>query len=123
MMKRVLLVDDDEAILECLEGLLCETYEIVLARDGIEALEVIRSRPVDAVVLDLMMPRMDGAGLKRALDDLRICVPIVIASAGTQVEKSARSLGVEDFLKKPFDIEELEGKLARLVNMSSPSTH
>src|SRR5207302_540619 len=74
-MKRLLLVDDDDAILESLQMLLEGTYHLALARHGREALDRLAEQPFDAILLDLMMPVMDGASLVRELQARGIEVP------------------------------------------------
>lgn len=114
-MKRILLVDDDPDILESLQMLLEETYEIEVALDGERALAEILSGRFDAVVLDLMMPVLDGAGLVRELRARGVGVPVVLVSAARDLEARARELAVEEHLAKPFDPAVLEDKLARLT--------
>ncbi|MCC6555305.1 MAG: response regulator transcription factor [Polyangiaceae bacterium] len=114
-MKRVLLVDDDPDILESLELLLEERYEIIAAADGATAIAAATSRSLDAIVLDLMMPVLDGAAVMRELRARSVRVPVLIASAARDVAAQARALGAEDYIEKPFDPDLLEAKLARLV--------
>ena len=120
-MKRVLIVDDDDAIRESLAELLRDNYEVSVARDGLEALDVVATERIDAIVLDLMMPRLDGAGFKHELDARGLKIPILIASAGTEIARRAAELGVADYVGKPFDLEDLEAKLDRLMRRVSSS--
>ena len=112
-MKHLLLVDDDDAILESLQLLLEDSYKVSLARHGAEALDRLEREPFDAILLDLMMPVMDGEALVRELKRRGIAVPIVIGSAGANVRERAEQLEAMDWIRKPYDIEALEGKLAR----------
>ena len=91
-MKRILIVDDDDAIRESLALALEDTYHVLLARDGMEALAVLDRERVDAVLLDVMMPVLDGMGVLAALG-ARPCVPppIIVTSAG--VDAGARGAG------------------------------
>lgn len=114
-MGRILLVDDDADVLASLALLLESSYDVACARDGAQALEALEVGGFDAVVLDLMMPVMDGAELLRELRRRGLRVPVLIASAGSHTGRQARELGADDWLQKPFDVELLERKLARLV--------
>lgn len=114
-MKRILLVDDDPDILESLRMLLEESYEIDVALDGERALAEILARPYDAIVLDLMMPVLDGAGLLRELRARGVRVPVVLVSAARDLAARARALAVDEHLAKPFDPALLEDKLERLT--------
>lgn len=115
-MKRLLLVDDDPDILDALAAVLEETYEVALAKNGEVALEVLRSQHVDAVILDLMMPVMDGATFMRHFHERGLEVPVIIVSAGTNLHGRARELRAFDWLAKPFDVSVLEEKLARALS-------
>jgi DNA-binding response OmpR family regulator len=113
-MKRVLLVDDDIDILDSLALILEDTYDVRRARNGVEALVEVE-RGVDAVVLDLMMPLLDGEGFMTELRRRGIDVPVLVASAMGDLPRRCRELGVRDFIPKPFDVQSLEDKLSRLL--------
>jgi two-component system response regulator MprA len=120
-MKRILIVDDDRDILSCLEMLLEDTYEVHVAEDGLAALQRIESKETfDLILLDLMMPRLDGAGLKRELDARRVTTPVILLSAGTCIAAVARSIGAAAYIRKPFDTRALEEKIAALT--ATPAT-
>jgi DNA-binding response OmpR family regulator len=119
-MKRVLLVDDDPDILTSLEMLLEGEYEVSLAADGASALAAMLTQPFDVIVLDLMMPVLDGAGVLRELRARDVRVPVLLASAARDLRTTARELKAEDFIEKPFDLDLLEAKLASLANTGTP---
>jgi CheY-like chemotaxis protein len=112
---RILIVDDEPDILWSLSLLLECTYDVTTAEDGIAALRAFEEGPYDAVILDLMMPAMDGATFKRELDARGITTPVVIVSAFSDVAERAARLGVTDHLTKPIDIPKLEAVLARMT--------
>ncbi len=114
-MKRLLLVDDDPDILESLQILLEESYAVEIATNGELGLRALLARPFDAVVLDMMMPVLDGAGLLRELRARGVQVPVLLASAARDLRARARELAAEDYIEKPFDPAALEAKLARLT--------
>lgn len=104
----ILVVDDDEANRDVLGRRLQRLgYGVVEARDGIEALEMLAKDRIDLVLLDVMMPRLDGYGVleKRREDDALREVPVIMISALDQMDSIVRciELGAEDYLPKPFD--------------------
>lgn len=122
-MKRVLVVDDDADVRESITSLLDETYDVLSAYNGVDALRYFAgpdAQRIDAVVLDMMMPVLDGVGFKNELDARGIRVPIVVVSAGIPTAESVRALGTAPRLRKPFDINELEAILERMMRSSGP---
>jgi len=104
----ILVVDDDEANRDVLGRRLQRLgYGVIEARDGVEALEVLARDGVDLVLLDVMMPRLDGYGVleKRREDNALREVPVIMISALDQMDSIVRciELGAEDYLPKPFD--------------------
>ncbi|HYV46124.1 MAG TPA: response regulator [Myxococcaceae bacterium] len=115
----ILVVDDDPDILDALSEILeTEGYEVDRARHGQEALSRIDQRRPDLILLDLMMPVMDGwefaHALRRREDGAHI--PVVVLSADRQASAKARVVGARDFLAKPFELNEL----LRVVSDSVP---
>ncbi|HEX6380272.1 MAG TPA: response regulator [Acidimicrobiia bacterium] len=118
----VLVVDDDPVILKLLEvNFEMEGFQVVRAADGAEGLKRAREVLPDIVVLDVMMPRMTGYEVAKALreDDVTAHIPIIFVTARAQssdVEKGME-LGVEDYVTKPFDpldlIDRVNSLLAR----------
>lgn len=122
IMKRVLVVDDDEGIRDATVELLTDSFEVVTAANGAEALLLFEQMTFDAIVLDLMMPVLDGRAFKKALDERGIRIPVVVVSAGTDLGKSAREMGVDEWLSKPFDINDLEAALTKVLAGPSGSS-
>jgi diguanylate cyclase (GGDEF)-like protein len=113
---RVLIADDDEdirAFLDITLGL--AGFEVLQARDGVEALELVHAHSPDVVVLDVMMPRMDGLeALRRLRHDARTShIPVLMLTAKAQLQNTIDGLdsGADDYVTKPFDADEL---LARI---------
>ncbi len=114
--KKVLLVDDDKLIGKMISAFfLSRGIKIEVAKSGIEGLEILKNMKPDAIILDLMMPEMDGFEFCELVKKnvLLKDVPIVILSAFPTDKniKRALSLGVCDFIKKPFNIRELTEKV------------
>ncbi|WP_235608944.1 response regulator transcription factor, partial [Frankia casuarinae] len=119
---RVLVVDDDAAVRESLErSLRFEGYEVATAVDGADALDVIgRERP-DIVVLDVMMPRVDGLETCRRLRAQGDDVPVLMLTArdGLADRVSGLDVGADDYLVKPFALEELFARLRALIRRAA----
>jgi two-component system response regulator MprA len=111
----VLIVDDDDEIRYSLRNLLLVSdYDVALAADGLEALKVLERSRVDAVIVDLMMPRLDGVGVIRALmrkpEEERPRVILVI-SAHIELRRRIMGLQVRRVFPKPFDAMDLVDEL------------
>lgn len=117
-MARVLLVEDEFLIAMSAEGILEEAgHEVAHASDGRQALEVLAEMTPDLVLTDYMMPRLDGAGLIRAIrGDRRLRdVPIILMTAVPADKIATMKLPIDAFLQKPFTNEELERVVARIL--------
>jgi DNA-binding response OmpR family regulator len=116
-MPKVLIVDDDENLRELVRYVLTKDgLETAEAADGRVALEILASERVDCVVLDIMMPRLDGWELCRTVKRERE-IPVLMLSARGQTEDKVRGLdiGADDYLAKPFDTDELRARVRALL--------
>ena len=118
--KRILVCDDDPVILRLLEvNLQLEGYEVLTATNGEEAVEVATREKPDLILLDIMMPRMDGYQAVKHIkaDETTKHIPVVFVSAKAQQADVdlGKSYGVADYLTKPFDPTEMIELVARLV--------
>lgn len=118
-MKRVLLVDDDQDIREALAELFEESYEVLVAPNGLVALDVLSREHVDAVVLDMMMPLMDGESLIKELQEQGQTVPVVLLSASRDLARRATALGAQGYCSKPCSPEKILAEVARVLVGSS----
>ena len=118
-MKRVLVVDDEEPIrLTVAEALEDEGYAVATAENGAEALVQVRATRPHGIVLDLMMPVLDGWGFLKACraDELCAGIPVVVISARRKlIEAVPTELRVDRILAKPFALEDLIEAVAELV--------
>lgn len=114
---RILVVDDDPSLRDLLEAYLTDTgFSVDLAADGQQMRELIQHRPPDAIVLDLMLPGVDGLALTRELRE-HSQVPILMLSArGDEIDRVVGlELGADDYLGKPFSPRELLARLRALL--------
>jgi two-component system alkaline phosphatase synthesis response regulator PhoP len=114
MADTVLVVEDDPSILRGLQmNLGLEGFRLVVAHDGEEALRLVRSHRPDLMVLDLMLPRVSGIEVIRALRSQDVDLPILVLSAkGEEGDKVlALSLGADDYITKPFGVAELVARI------------
>ncbi len=120
---KVLVVDDERAVRESIRRALeLEGYEIELAEDGRQALDRLESdSQPDAVVLDILMPGVDGLEVCRTLRKAGSSVPVLMLTARTQVEDRVEGLdaGADDYLTKPFALEELLARLRALLRRAA----
>jgi len=113
-----LVVDDEVRVLASLRrGLELSVFDVVTAGSGAEALSLVRTAAPDAMVLDVNMPDLDGAGVVTALRAMAIDIPICVLSARTAVTDRIACLerGADDYLTKPFDLGELVARLRALL--------
>jgi len=117
---RILVVDDERAVRESLRRALeLEGYEIELAVDGLEALRRLESTAAtpDAVILDVLMPGLDGVEVCRRLRRTRRALPVLMLTARDEIEARVAGLdaGADDYVTKPFALEELLARLRALL--------
>ena len=113
-MKRILVVDDEPAIVKLLEyNLKQEHYQVTTSGDGNEALRLIMSEPFDFIILDLMLPGMDGFDVTKHVRRADIATPILMLTAkDTETDKIlGLELGADDYVTKPFSPREIVARI------------
>jgi two-component system, OmpR family, response regulator MprA len=120
-MARVLVVDDEPAVRRALErALRLESYDVALAADGEEALDAQAASPADAVILDVLMPKLDGIEVARRMRQAGDRTPILMLTARDAIDDRVKGLdvGADDYLVKPFALRELQARLRALLRRS-----
>jgi two-component system, OmpR family, response regulator MprA len=119
---RILIVDDEPAVREALQrSLAFEGYATETALDGLDALEKVGAYDPELIVLDVLMPRMDGLTAARRLRATQVTVPILMLTARDTVGDRVTGLdaGADDYLVKPFELDELLARIRALLRRSS----
>ena len=119
---KILVVDDEQAVRESLRrSLRFNGYEVLTANDGLEAVETVRAENPELVILDVMMPNMDGLEVCRTLRSEGWDRPILVLTARDGVSDRVAGLdaGADDYLPKPFALEELLARVRSLVRRAA----
>lgn len=123
MAKRILIVDDEPRYLRLLEAnLRTEGYEVVTASDGAQAVDVFSNQPIDLVLMDVMMPKLDGFGATQRIREFSN-IPIIILTAKGDEQDRVRGLdlGADDYLVKPFSATELLARVRAVLRRAQPA--
>lgn len=118
MRSAILVIDDDEKITSMLRrGLAFEGYDVYTAQNGAEGLSMMMSADPDLIILDVMMPKVDGFEVCRRLREGGSTVPVLMLTAKDEVENRVKGLdlGADDYLVKPFALEELLARVRALL--------
>ncbi|RPI49190.1 MAG: response regulator, partial [Chloroflexi bacterium] len=119
---RILVVDDEPPIVDVLVyNLKRANYEVVVARDGVEALAAARREKPDLIVLDLMLPRLDGLEVCRALRREQDVPIIMLTARDSEVDRVVGlELGADDYVVKPFSVRELMARIKTVLRRTMP---
>jgi len=120
MAKKILVVDDEPQLVELLKiRLEANDYEVLVASDGQEGLKMARNKKPDLIILDLMLPKIDGFTVCRMLkfDEKYKNIPIIMFTARAQEtdKKLGREVGADEYITKPFDPQVLLKKIEDLL--------
>jgi len=122
--QKLLIVDDDTDLRETLEHLFGNDYEVHMAADGLEALDQAQTVQPDLILLDIMMPRMDGfqtcLRLRQNVSTKHIPIIFLTTKTEPQSETFGLDLGADDFVTKPFNIDVLKARVRKRLNGATP---
>ncbi len=117
--KKILVVDDEDALRTVLSSELAgEGYEVETAADGDEAMEVIRAKTFDLILLDIKMPKVDGFEVLKFLKSKYPNIKVIMLTGFADLKNAIESkkLGAEDFVSKPYDLVDLLTTIERVVS-------
>ncbi|OZQ63972.1 DNA-binding response regulator [Paenibacillus sp. VTT E-133280] len=120
-MIKILVVEDDKHVRKLMNAVLKrEGYEVLTAENGIQALEVLEVQHIDLIILDIMMPGMDGYEFAEELRNANNMIPILMATAKQLPEDKKKGFrhGTDDYMTKPVDIEEMLLRIQALLRRS-----
>jgi DNA-binding response OmpR family regulator len=123
--KRILIVDDNKSIRATVADYVSgKGYEVIQAVDGIQGLDRALSTPVDVIILDVVMPGIDGVKLCQLLREKGLTTPIIMLTEKASIvdKEAGYSVGVDDYLAKPFNPRELELRVEALLKRSAAKT-
>lgn len=120
-MKRILVADDEEKIREVIkEYAQFEEYEVAEAENGMEAVEMCRMNDFDAVVLDVMMPKLDGFSACKEIKKLKDIPVLMLSARGEEYDKLfGFEIGIDDYVVKPFSPKELMARLNVIISRNN----
>ena len=128
MSETILAVDDDIDILELIQmSLAAEGFDVITANDGMSGLEKARAHSPDLILLDLMMPVMDGFEVigKLKADEQTRAIPVIMLTARAQTHERVQGLhaGADDYVTKPFDLDELTARIEAVLGRTLPTKY
>ncbi len=120
--KKILVVDDEQPIVDVLSyNLRRANYQVLIARDGQQALAMARREEPDLIILDLMLPRLDGLEVCRALRRERDTAIIMLTARDAEVDRVVGlELGADDYVVKPFSVRELMARVKNVLRRTRP---
>jgi CheY-like chemotaxis protein len=120
--KKIVVADDDEDILSALKETLGEIYSVYAAQDGAEAVKLVKKIHPDLVIMDILMPEMDGLEACRRIktDKQTAPIPVIFLTVKNQVEDSEKGFqsGADSYMSKPFSPEKLLQKVSQMIEIS-----
>ncbi len=126
MAHKILVIDDDRIFVETIKtALVSKHYEVCVAYDGNEGLEQVRSCQPDLIILDVMMPSMDGYAFIRALKAFKVIdreqmMPVIVVTAKKEMEEAFKLEGVREYLIKPLELNKLIFKIEEYLGPNGP---
>lgn len=122
-MPKILIVDDEEDIIELIKRYaVANNYEVSIASDGINAVEICKKNDFDCIIMDVMMKDMDGFTAVKKIKELKDIPVVMLSARGTEYDKMyGFEVGVDDYVTKPFSPNELMARIKVIINRHSNS--
>ena len=122
---KILIVDDElDTLLQLKRALEMEDFKVIEAQDGIEALEKVRAETPDLILLDLMLPKIQGFEVCQRLkqDEATNFIPIIMLTAKSETYDKVEGIeiGADDYVTKPFDLAELKARIKAVLRRTAP---
>lgn len=119
---KVLVVDDEKLIREVIiEYLKQENYEYLEADNGLDAIELVKTNDIDIIIMDIMMPKMDGFEASKEIRQITNCPILMLSARDTEFDKlSGFNIGIDDYITKPFSPKELIARIKAIVKRINP---
>lgn len=122
---KILIVDDElDTLLPLKRALEIEDFNVIEAQDGIEALERVRSENPDLILLELMLPKLNGFEVCQRLkqDEATSSIPIIMLTAKSETSDKVEGIeiGADDYVTKPFDLDELKARIKAVLRRTAP---
>lgn len=121
---KILVVDDEKLIREVIKEYgISEGYQVLEAENGINALEIIKKENIDAIILDIMMPKLDGFSTYKEIKKIKNIPTIILSARGDEYDKLLGfDLGIDDYLTKPFSPKELIARIKAITKRNKQET-
>ena len=118
---KILVADDEQRIREVIkEYCLNEGYQVLEAKDGLEALEILKNQSVDFIILDIMMPNLDGFSTYQEIKKIKNIPTLILSARGEEYDKLLGfELGIDDYLTKPFSPKELIARIKAILKRAN----
>ena len=122
---KVLIADDEERIREVIKEYCCnEGYQVLEARNGLEVLDILATENIDFLILDIMMPQLDGFSTYKELKKKQNIPTLILSARGEECDKLLGfNLGVDDYLTKPFSPKELIARIKAITKRKHPHSN
>ncbi|MGL4668519.1 MAG: sigma-54-dependent transcriptional regulator, partial [Saezia sp.] len=117
--KKILVADDEENLRKLISVVLkAENYEVILARDGEEALHYFEKHPIDLMLIDIRMPKMDGLQVLEHVKQKNNGLPVILMTAYAGIDTAVKALqqGAFEYIVKPFDLDDLKAIVIKALN-------
>ena len=123
----LLIVDDSQDMRQFMSGIFSKDYAVIQAADGEEAKQIVRTKPIDLVITDLMMPKVDGLELTQFIktNPELDSIPVILLTAKTAIESrlEALQIGADDYVTKPFEPEYLRARVRNIIQQREQLEH